>query len=229
MLQLNYELFHGIQLGVGTGYQQRNLFEVKQGFPDQDVLGETSVSELRVLGTAEIDIDFDADEIRLDRRHRFVFEGRHYRSHRFPRAFMSRLRYQRIVTFGWHDLWFKLNGTLLWGTILYPEEEPVGGRYVRGVFTDTYYAKKVANNTVEYRMSVIRDIYKVSLFHDFAVFEHEFPPQSGEKHWRWANSFGLGFHALIFDTLQGDLAYAFGFASDKTSDRGAVLNIRKAF
>lgn len=44
-----------------------------------------------------------------------------------------------------------------------------------------------------------------------------------------ADSFGLGFHALIIDTLQFNLYYAFGLELDRAFYHGIVASLVKVY
>ena len=92
----------------------------------------------------------------------------------------------------------------------------MGGRYVRGVFGDRYYVKRVAALALEFRWSLARDLYKISVFHDLAVYG-ELDREHGGDHPRVADAFGL------------NLYYSFGFTSDGKFDRGVSASISKAF
>ena len=90
------------------------------------------------------------------------------------------------------------------------------------------YVEKVAGLSLEFRLSLARDLFKLGVFHDAAVFG-ELDRAGGGETFRFANSFGLGFHALILDTFQLDLYYAFGFNSEEDFDHGPSASLKKVF
>ncbi|MGQ0505135.1 MAG: hypothetical protein ACT4TC_07410, partial [Myxococcaceae bacterium] len=87
---------------------------------------------------------------------------------------------------------------------------------------------RVASGSFEFRFSLTRDIFKLSLFQDVAVFG-ELDRQNRTERAQVGNSFGSGLHALFEGMIQIDLYFAFGFKSDGLTDRGLSLVLRKVF
>jgi hypothetical protein len=100
----------------------------------------------------------------------------------------------------------------------------------------------VASESSEFRFSITRDIFKVSLFNDIAVFgqiDRTQLDQSGHfiESARIGDSFGAGFHALIEGMFQVDVYYALGLITARKDDppdqqhfdNGFSVSIQKVF
>ncbi len=225
-LNLGYEFTDGFMLSVGGGVEERFVFGVEH--TATATTGVDAGSRFRPFVGGRADLGFETGEMRRDRHHRLVLAGRHYwveGRHSFGKAVMA---YQRVFEIGWHDLWVKSRGAWLWGEISFYDEEPVGGRYVRGCFGNKYYVHKVSNLALEFRLSLARDLVKLSIFHDLAVFG-ELGRVNGGETLRVADSFGLGFHVLILDTFQLDIYYAFGFSSEDEFGHGLAAGLKKVY
>ena len=228
-LNIGYEFIDGLAFSIGGGVEERFIFDVE--YQQDHIASVDEDSRFRPFVGGRADLGFEIGEVRRDRHHKLVLAGRHYwveGLHSFGRAVMG---YQKVFEIGWHDLWVKSRGAWLWGEISFYDEEPVGGRYVRGCFGNKYYVHKVGNLVLEFRLSLARDLVKLSFFHDLAVFgelDRTDPSNVGEDV-RVANSFGLGFHVLIIDAFQLDFYYGFGFTSDEEFDHGLAVSLKKVY
>ena len=225
-LNLGYEFYDGFLLSVGGGANERFLFAVDQLEGASVSIGEDS--QFRPFALGRLEMVFDSREMRRDRKHRLVLETRYFWFEESDGYGLSSYQYQKVFGLGWHDLWVKSRGAIVWGDYLFDDEEPVGGRYLRGVFGDKWFVSKVMNLVLEFRLSLARDLFKLSIFHDLAVFGEVDRSNLSEQE-RVGNCFGLGFHALILDLMQLDLYYSFGFSSDGDFDHGFSASLKKAF
>jgi len=179
---------------------------------------------------------FDDGRERWDRRHELTIEARHFFGvHEQEQFGEARLAWQRVIPFGWDDLWLRAHATYLWGandSIPFTNEEQLGGTHVRNVFNNEY-VHKVGSASIEYRFSITRDIFKVSVFNDAAGFGVVgrtkdiilLPDQLS-----YADSAGAGFHVLVEGMFQVDMYYAFGFATNEPHfDHGFSLSLQKVF
>jgi hypothetical protein len=262
-LNLQYQFAPRMTLSWGFGTQYRKLFLSDIQYADPSTvgcgqppappvpLGAIPAFRFRSFGLVRTDLIFDDGQVRYDRRHALTAQAKYFFGLTEPPYGEIRAQYQRVWSLGYDDFWLKAKGAWLWGEVLFHDEEPIG-RHLRGVFGSDY-VRHVASVSTEFRFSVTRDIFKISVFHDAAVFGHLtnracltlqfFGCTEGAETIEVADSFGAGFHALVEGMLQVDAYLAFGFASrhpyapgppskvDQPNgfDTGAAINIEKVF
>lgn len=209
----------------GGGWQSKYLFGVDQ-LENPPVVLEANERH-RPFVASQLDLELGKASLRSDQRHSLGFEGRHYwgETDSYDRF---RATYELPIRFGWHQLWLKASATKLWGEVPVGDEEKIDRRYVRGVFNERYFVREVASASAEFRYSLIRDQFKLSLFTDFACF-------GGQAHvddsndLRWAGSAGPGINVLLLDAFQLDIYYAFGLNNDNEFEYGFITAFEKAF
>jgi hypothetical protein len=133
------------------------------------------------------------------------------------------------VLFGWHELVVKSRGVSLHGDVLFSDEQALGSNNLRGPFVDLFYVHRLASAGVEMRFSLVRDFFKLSVFHDLVFFGRFDRLKERTVRASLANAFGGGAHVLILDAFQLDAYYGLGFASGGRFDHGFVLSIQQAF
>lgn len=218
--------FSGWMLAIGGGVSQRFRFGVEQLAGAAQAVN--SGDWLRPFAGGQVELVFDPEKLRRDRRHRLQLFFRHFWESGESRYLEGKLEYQKTFEFGWHDLFVGLRGAWLYGDVPLEVEEPVGGRHLRGVFGDRWYVTEAGSLSLEFRFSLARDLFKISAFHDLGLFAELSRPERART-FRAGDSFGLGFHALVLDWLQFNIYYAVGFASDGSFDHGVSASLRKAF
>ncbi|MBS2028466.1 MAG: hypothetical protein JST54_11220 [Deltaproteobacteria bacterium] len=182
---------------------------------------------------------FDDGRERFDRRHELVIEARDFfGTHNEDQFGEAHLAWQRVIPFGWDDLWLRAHGAYIWGKddrIPFTNEEQLGGTHVRNVFNNEY-VHKVGSASAEYRFSITRDIFKVSIFNDAAGYgvvgrnQNLGPFIQVPDQVAAADSVGAGFHALVEGMFQVDMYYAFGFnTTEPHFDHGFSLSLQKVF
>jgi hypothetical protein len=136
--------------------------------------------------------------------------------------------YQKMFSIGWDELWVELRGMTRTGSVLFPEEGSIGGEVLRGPF-GSEYARRYAGIELEYRYSIVRDVFKIGLFHNLAAFGAIDRTTNLDDKLGLANAIGIGAHALIIDEFQLDAYFGVGWSTDAKFDTGAALAIRQAF
>ena len=216
-----------LRLSLGIGVERRLLFGATRA--TGAVIETSPVAQTRPFGEASLRARLNPGELRRDRAHELQLEARLYG--RADPAHASTVRllglYQKVFTFGWHELWIEGRGSLREGDVLFPEEESIGGDALRGPF-GSEYVRKLTSLGVEVRYSLLRDILKLGLFHNGVLFGHVDRLTNSEKP-LFADAFGLGVHALILDSFSLDAWFGFGLSSDGRKDHGAALAIRQAY
>ncbi len=227
-LGLTVEPWKGTQLTAELGVQQRDLFAVDQLEAPADIPRVEPSSTLLGFAGLSVRILFDPDQLRLDRRHRLEFDVRRYGGRGSQSFWTFDAEYKKVFAFGWNDLW--LRGTIGGVASNYgiADAIPMTGRYLRAVFGHSVYLDQAAALGLEYRLSLSRDVFKVGVFHEAAVFREARRPNPTHER-SIANSFGPSFHALVMDVLQFNLYYAAGFTSYGAFDHGVSLQLEKAF
>lgn len=227
--QVLFVPIHGLRASIGAGLERRLLYALEPtgGAAVAPAYGDRA--HTRGFGEAALQIVFDPGSLRLDRHHVLALDARVYGGpHAGDEGALHLLaRWQRMVSFGWNELWFEMRGVSRTGYVLFPEEESIGGDALRGPFANDY-ARRLAALDLEFRYSLLRDVFKLGIFHDAVAYGAIDRTTNADK-LALADSFGLGVHALIIDEFELDAYFGVGFASGGRFDRGASLSIRQAF
>lgn len=225
LLALRCEPAPWINFTLGGGLLFRKLLQTTEG---EDPTFRVEPRNLpRAQISATMSVLFGEQVLRLDRRHELTFEARHLFPANEDPLTSFYARYEKTFAFGWHELEIESAASTVFGRVAFTEEIWLG-RHLRGVFGDRYFSKAIGSLSTEFRWSISREYYHIGAFAQVAVYRGEEPP-GGSPIARVANSFGPGFHALIFDTFQFSLYVAFGFNSDGNTQRGIALSLSQVF
>jgi hypothetical protein len=218
----------GIELTAEAGAQQRDMFAIEQP-PEADVtIPVSGTSTLRAFAALLGRLDLEPERLRVDRRHRIDVDARYFPGLGHRAFWQAEAQYRKVIEFGWNDLWLRGAAGAVGGRYEIADAMPMTGRYLRGVYGHAFYLDRAAAAAFEYRISLTRDIFKVGLFHELAVFREARRTELSDEI-RAGNSFGPSFHALVLDALQLDIFYAVGFTLQGDFDHGVSLRIQKAF
>jgi hypothetical protein len=226
--KLSFTKFFGVTLGGGL--ERRFLFAAQAGpttlsAPPVDT---SPIAQTRPFVELIASVVFNPEELRRDRKHTLDLQARSYAAMgQAGHAVRTDLRYEKLFPIGWHELWLTVRGAWLSGDVLYTEEQSLGSEALRDVFSNTY-ARKIAGAGLEFRWSLLRDLFKVGLFDNIAAYG-ALDRLSRTESQAFADSFGLGVHALFIDEFQLDLYFGVGFRNDGAFGSGASLQIRQAF
>ncbi len=186
-------------------------------------------TRLRAFGGARVELTFFDGGSRWDRRHALSLEGRvsgNITRFDLPLFLEARLKYQLVIPFGWHDLWFRVKGTWMSGDVLFPFEE-VMGEHLPAVFGDLWL-RKAAGLRVEYRYSLARDIVKVGVFANGLAFAEEHR-DTGRETLRFGIGGGPTAHLLIEGFFQLDFFLNFAALSNGRFSTGLLVWLNKVF
>jgi hypothetical protein len=218
-----------IRISLGGGLQRRLLYAV------EPVTGQTSMfgpsyrfTQTRQYGEVALELTFDPGNLRRDRHHRLGLNARVYGPPRPGQSDAVHLSgwYQKMFPFGWNELWVEMNGTSRTGFVLFPEETSIGG-LLRGPFGGEY-ARKAGGLDLEFRYSLLRDVFKLGIFHNLAGYG-TIDRVTDRQKLTFANAVGLGGHALLIDEFQLDAWVGVGWNTTGKFGTGAALAIRQAF
>ncbi|SEK65373.1 hypothetical protein SAMN05444354_1025 [Stigmatella aurantiaca] len=227
-LGLLYDRIPGMLFALGLGAEKLDVFSLRrvEGTGAREGIESSSTFQPYLGGTAQM--IFDTDEIRRDRRHEIAILGQ-YSPDSTGRSYgQLSYRYQKVCEIGWHDVWVTSKGAYLWGKMPFSEEQPVGGPHVRGVFDDRFFTRSVLSTGLEGRFSLVRDLYKVGLFTDMALFG-ERNRADGTSKPRLVGAVGPSVHLLLADTFQFDLYYSVGLARGGEIESGFSATLKQAF
>lgn len=217
---IGLDLTRGFTISFGGGLEHTSLFGIKPvaGRPFEI----SPFSNERYFATAGFDLNLTPDEVRLDQQEiltaRYCFY--HLDISRWHRLSATYRRHQPI---GYHDFILAAQFLYTFGATPFYDEVSLGGPLMRSFFKGRYYVDRAGWMTMEMRASLWKDIIKIGIYHDLAVFgriTHD-PKALGRsrytladevEEYALANSFGPGFHWLVFDTFQFNFYTAFGFA-----------------
>ena len=217
-----------LRLFVGFGLQHFYLFGERGPFG----LGLAPTEQMRWRGFVQLGVDyvFDTGNARWDRRHALELSGRLWNNLAQPgRVTYTEVKvyWQKVFSFGWHDLWLKARGAWLAGDVLYPFELPLGDNLRAISFGDTF-VRTVGGASAEFRFSLTRDLFKLGFFVDAAAFGQLDAARLVQTP-RVGVAFGPSFHALIEGMFQMDLALSFGLLSTGRFDTGVYAVLVKVF
>ncbi len=225
------------EINAGFGFQFRNLSNV-ENVPIEDIApaqlyiadritqedGFTNI--LPFVNVAAV-LSFDHIVARRDKAHRLSGEARYFlgTDGGFGTLYVD---YQKVWEFGWNELWLSGNIGLVEGSFSIADTIPMSGTYVRGVYSDQFYFDRVVSAGVEYRFSLTRDLFKISIFDEAALFREDVRAGRGPKP-EVVNAFGPGLHVLVMDTIQLDVYTSIAFSTPRSYDTGLTVRIRRAF
>ena len=216
-----------LRASVGAGGERRLLFGAESPTGPQP---QYATAQNRPFAEAGLSLVFDPDSLRRDRHHQLDLGARMYgRPHpQDDGALHLFATWQKMWLFGWNELWVNAHAISRSGFVEFPEEESIGdGDLLRGPFGGDY-ARRAAGLDLEFRYSLLRDVFKLGLFHH-GVLYGQIDRALGSEKLALADATGLGVHALIIDEFQLDAYFGVGWASDGRFDKGAALAIRQAF
>jgi len=220
-----------LRASLGVGAQRRLLYSAEPEVGVPPVAGpQYSLAQTRPYVDASISLTFDPQAIRRDHHHQLALAARVYGAPHAgdEGALHLAANYQKMWQLGWNEFWLQAQAISRTGFVVFPEEESIGGGdFLRGPFGGEY-TRRVVGVDLEYRFSLLRDVFKLGLFHN-AVAYARLDRASGLDKLAAANAVGLGAHLLIIDEFQLDASYGVGWATGGKFDWGGALALRQAF
>lgn len=214
-----------VQMSLGGGVDYRILAIVDEL---ADPLPRIDPRETpRLFLTASAELLFGSDVVRANRRHKLDFEARHYGRGSIQSFTRLEYEYQCVFEFGFDEFWLLSEGQATYGDVAFTDQIRVS-QFVRGISSDDLFAKRAINLAAQYRLSLARDLYKVSIVADVAAFDQRRLPTDANQ-LRVATSVGAGFHALIIESFQLDLYLVAGFTSKGEEDVTFTAAMKQAF
>ena len=228
-LDASIEPWRGLEVVAGGGIQYRSLFNVE---PESDVVLEVRTEErtIRAFLEAEAIWSFEPDLLRQDRQDTLhlaatYFSGSSDNFNSFAR-FLA--RYDQNFLIGYDELWFEIDGALLVGDVPFYDEVALGDGFVRLGYSGEFFTRKAASITAEYRLSLSRQFFKVSIFNDAAIFEQLQANRNSEMI-QFTDTVGMGLHFLVLNTFQVNFYVGVGFVPELAPKPGVSLQVKQAF
>ncbi len=248
-LNLSATVRTGLTVSVGAGVQWRRIWGLQKS-PGTITPPTVHFSEqVRAFFEGKLDLVFDPANNRTDRWHYFSAEAvtfapaSVFREGKLTDKWFGAVHfhYQNVIPFGWHDLWIRARGRSLFGDVSFHDEDSVA-EYNHGIFGDKFIRRGVSAE-VEFRFSITRDLFKISLFHSIFAFGEvtnrgqfnqgpdgqQVPVFAYEETPRLGTAIGPGFHALIEGMFQLDIYGSFGVLNNGRFSANATLNLNKVF
>lgn len=215
-----FDILDGFSIWFGGGAEYKSIFSIKQ--VTKEPFNVTPFDNGRFFAAVGLDLNLTPHEIRIDRLHTFSLKYEFYlidvaRFHRLEAA------YKKVFALGYDDFIAQTKLLYTFGPTPFYEEKSLGGPMMRSFFKGAFYVDRAAWLSFEYRLSLWKDVIKISLYHDLAMFgqlTHDpnalnsgtYTEAAESENWALANSFGPGFHWLILDSFQFDLYGSMGFS-----------------
>ena len=214
------------EIRLVTGLQYRDLLGLAES--DDPRPRANPFDEARALFEAKLRLRIGLSEMRIARRHHIDLSARLLSTFSERELFHGQVVYQKAFGIGYDDFRIRLDAESLFGTVVFTDEIRVGD-HLRGLYGDTFYTSRIATLRLEYAFSIVREVFKLGVFHDGAVFEGV-DRGTGGTFTRVANSFGPGAHTVIFDAFRLSIYGAFGFMSNGgPTEAGVFVEVDQLF
>lgn len=220
-----------LRASAAGGMERRLIFGAQAQAGATPLPGpQYSFAQTRPYTELALQLTFDPESVRRDRHHQLGLGARLYSPpHEDEKASLHlSANYQKMWLRGWNELWLEARALARMGAVVFPEELSIGdGGFLRGPFGGNY-TRRVAGLDLEYRYSLLRDVFKLGVFHNFVAYGN-LDRITGVEKVALADALGLGLHALMIDEFQLDAYFGVGWGSGGRFGSGAALFIRQAF
>ncbi|MBL8952745.1 MAG: hypothetical protein JNK82_18335 [Myxococcaceae bacterium] len=232
-LWLEWEPRRGIRLSFGGGFLDRRIFWLTgTGDPELPLApGAVPSAGSRPFGALNLDFTFDPENDRWDRRHILQV----YLQQQFPGIgagpfARAQLYYRYVQPFGWHDFWLRSGAYVVWYESQFHDEASLG-EFLHGAFGQDF-VRRAANINTEFRFSVTRDLLKISVQSDLAIYT-AVDRTRDQGPLQFASSFGPGLHILLEGMFQLDMYLTIGLRPrgviDDAGKRGVTFDTSVGF
>ncbi|MFL5312314.1 MAG: hypothetical protein ACJ79H_17920 [Myxococcales bacterium] len=221
-----------LSLWMGGGVERRLLLSVQRGpAATSPAVDATPRAQTRPYGAVRFRYRFDPEHLRRDRGDYFQFDGRVALPGGAGRDGSAYLRalFQHVRVIGWDEFWIQGFANFLGGDIFFTEEESLGADALRGAFSGTDYTRRLLAAGFEYRYSLWRDVFKLGVFTNLALYQPIEPFTDRGRGARFAASAGPGLHMLVEDTVSFDAYLSVGVDALGRTSIGAQLGLHQAF
>lgn len=218
-----------LELRLGVGVQYRNLLLIRREAGAPVVPKLTPADEWRTLFSVGAEFDFGQETLRLDRPHRLGLEGRAYTLVGRQQLYYVSADYDKVWSaFAYDDIVLGVAGESVAGDVTFTDEVRLSD-HLRGLYGDEFFTDQIASLSLEYRYALVENVLKIAAFHDGAVFRG-FDRETGREFPRFANAFGLGLTAVVFEFFEASVYGAVGLMSENgPTDIGLAVSLEQLF
>ena len=225
----SFEPYAGITLLAGGGVQFRTLFSVE---PKADVVLRVDTAERTLRGFAKFEAawNFEPERLRQDRQDTLRLEATYFTGggDAFDAFTRTTATYDLMFSVGYDELRFEVDGALLFGDVPFYDEVAMGDGFVRVGYTGDFFTRAAGSISAEYRLSLSRDVFKISLFNDAAIFDQLNDDRTSDQ-LQFMNSVGLGLHILVLNTFQISVYGGAGFVPKLSPLPGVSIQVKQAY
>ncbi len=221
VLNLDFQVTHFLRVIPGFGFDYHTIFginEVPEEFltADQNIFHLVPYQEWRWFPRLMLEFNTGKELFRLDRGHRATLEylyrhgstGNHYH--------LFKGEWKNTWDLGYDEITPRVRGVGTLGDMPFYDNLPLSSYAFKA--STSHYVENALELSLEYRLSLVRDVFKISVFHDAALFRRLYQRSDGQggadqvdtnRTVAFAHAFGPGLHVLIWDLWQFDIYGAF--------------------
>lgn len=216
-MDLYIEPWKPFSLDFGGGYRFDGVGGVQVADSRLDIPGAGPVSgDQRKVPyvRAGLALTFSADSLRLDKSHKLRVEALDLGVFEPGHVLDITMSYRKVFEIGWDDLFFRVYGAWVEGDdTRWWDEISTTSTAFRFAPSDVTYARRIGQGSLEYRLSLHRDYFKVGAFLGGSYHGYTTTLTGFSRAYTPAGTGGLSLHFLVMDAFQFD-AY-FGGSLDK--------------
>jgi len=225
-LLAGFELLKGMTFsyGLGTEFLYTHDFDYVLG---KDVKLER-VRLLRNYLHSRLNYLIKEIMFRSDLRENLRLKLRYYIPSEMESHWLISADYQKVYMFAFDYLKVCGGGKVLTGGIPFFDEFSIAYSSFKSSFSDRYYARDAIYLSLEYNLSLYRDILHAAIFTDFTLFYYK-DYSSDAMYWLGAIDGGVGIKVLILDTFLSRIDYVEAFAFNGSRSNQILFSISKVF
>jgi hypothetical protein len=220
-----------IQFDLGVGMQFRGAtIETIPDAPVSEAVINAPRGNFRFVVEGGLHLRLNPTEIRRDRDHQIDVVNTYLSPGSDGSGHINKLfaHYENTVTFEFDELRWEAQGVLLSEQAPFYDEVAMGDGFLRAVYTNRFFARRAASFSMEYRLSLVRELLKVSIFND-AAFIEDLDLDRNAQGLRFADNVGIGLHALLLSNFQVNVFAGVGITRGENVGFGGSLSIQQAF
>ncbi len=222
VVSLGWNAVEELELSVGLGYAYERIFNLDRSEETPDYV--TAQSRHYPLGRLGLSWLIDRGLLRRDKQHELDLE---FELYQVEAGTIRRLEfdYQKVWEFGFQDLFWRVDATTITGGgVQWQDEEPIASTVLRSVAGDEEFARNMGQSGLEYRLSLYRDIFKISGSAGAGV-ARLLDRQTRRPFIAFFASSGPGLHLRLLDNFEASAYYSVGWRAGYDFDGQFSLSL----